>query len=440
LAKWTNRSVEKVAPTGDPTRVITAAARDLVAKAMDLGWSGPPFDPFALAEILGFSVVPAEDIPEAQISLHSQKARILFNPNKPKTRIWFSIAHEIAHTLFPDWAEEARARRTGRALGDAWQIETLCNLAASELLMPLTAFADVGAAADLHDLLTKQESLGVSVEALLLRFVRLSTTPRALVILSSRDGELLEVDYATYSPSWHRSKALDVPRNSVAYRCSAIGFTASELERWDTEGPMLAEAIGLKGYAGGRLPRVAVLLSEQGPGEVEDAKWRIVAGDVLSPRGGGNRVIGHVVALAPTHWGRGLGSQISKKWPAAQTNVLDRLRLGQAGLGDCVVTQVDKRTWICSMIAQKRLARGGRPGVLSYGSLDRCLRWLARFSEEHEASVHLPKIGAGDAGGQWPIIEEMIRNAFADSRTSVIIYDLLSGRQAKESQQAKLPI
>jgi hypothetical protein len=67
MPEWSNPSVAALATERDPRVEITRSARALVADAMDRGWSGPPYDPFALAEILGFPVSPAEDIPEAQI-------------------------------------------------------------------------------------------------------------------------------------------------------------------------------------------------------------------------------------------------------------------------------------------------------------------------------------------------------------------------------------
>src|SRR5207245_1567973 len=36
------------------------------------------------------------------------RIQIEFNPNKPKGRLRYSIAHELAHTLFPDRAEAVR--------------------------------------------------------------------------------------------------------------------------------------------------------------------------------------------------------------------------------------------------------------------------------------------------------------------------------------------
>lgn len=46
---WTNPSVRRLAGDDDPFAVITRQAQALAIRAMDEGWSGPPFDPIALA-------------------------------------------------------------------------------------------------------------------------------------------------------------------------------------------------------------------------------------------------------------------------------------------------------------------------------------------------------------------------------------------------------
>jgi hypothetical protein len=49
---WTNRSVKLFAGKKDPIEAITRRAREVVLAARDEGWSGPPFDPFALSDFL----------------------------------------------------------------------------------------------------------------------------------------------------------------------------------------------------------------------------------------------------------------------------------------------------------------------------------------------------------------------------------------------------
>ena len=58
---WTHPSVLAL-QEADPIAAITSRARRLVLQAMEAGWNGPPYDPFALAEYLGIRIVPTEDV------------------------------------------------------------------------------------------------------------------------------------------------------------------------------------------------------------------------------------------------------------------------------------------------------------------------------------------------------------------------------------------
>lgn len=53
---WTNPSVLDFAQGQDPVQMMERAARELALKAMDNGWSGPPFDPLSLAERQGITL------------------------------------------------------------------------------------------------------------------------------------------------------------------------------------------------------------------------------------------------------------------------------------------------------------------------------------------------------------------------------------------------
>ena len=87
----------------DPVETLVTKVRDLVFRAFELGWSGPPYDPFALAALLGIEVSPSKDVIDAQTLTGSgRKLRIEFNPDRPLARINYSVAHELGHSLFPD--------------------------------------------------------------------------------------------------------------------------------------------------------------------------------------------------------------------------------------------------------------------------------------------------------------------------------------------------
>src|SRR5207253_1920213 len=129
---------------GDPIQHICARASRIALEAMEHGWSGPPYDPAKLAEHLRIRMVPTEEVSDARtVPLPDEHLQIEFNPNKPKARVRFSIAHELAHSLFPDCHEAIRHRHPfAEQQGDDWQVEMLCNLGAAEFLMPVGSFPD----------------------------------------------------------------------------------------------------------------------------------------------------------------------------------------------------------------------------------------------------------------------------------------------------------
>jgi len=99
----TNPSVIALPGDGDPIAVLTEKARDFVFQTIEDRWQNPPFNPFRLAEFYYLSITPRDDILDARLMPESSTgARIELDPNQPKVRVSFSLAHEIDQTLFSD--------------------------------------------------------------------------------------------------------------------------------------------------------------------------------------------------------------------------------------------------------------------------------------------------------------------------------------------------
>jgi hypothetical protein len=99
----TNPPVYALPGEGDPIAVITEKARDFVFQTIEDRWQNPPFNPFWLAEYHYLSITPRDDSLDARLMPESSTgARIELDPNQPKVRVSFSLAHEIDQTLFSD--------------------------------------------------------------------------------------------------------------------------------------------------------------------------------------------------------------------------------------------------------------------------------------------------------------------------------------------------
>ena len=134
---WTNQSVRAFAGDRDPIQAIEEEAHRIALSALDNGWSGPPYDPLQLAQIMGIEIATSDEIRDAMATKEKDRPpKVMYNPLQPSTRINFSIAHEILHTRFPDFADAPRYRIGKKIGGDDWQLEMLCNIGAAELLMP----------------------------------------------------------------------------------------------------------------------------------------------------------------------------------------------------------------------------------------------------------------------------------------------------------------
>lgn len=419
-------------------------ARAALLKAQDEGWRGPPFDPIILAEKLGITVVPRDEIAEARtLPVGSGKLQIEYNPNKPKARIRFSVAHEIAHTFFDDCAERIRHRLQKHELHETeWQIEVLCNFGAAEILMPYGSFPELGEEANsIDDLMSLRVRYEVSAEAVMMRFVRLTTKP-CLMFVASRHEEApnkdrYQVDYAIPSRSWGTTVTTGslLPSNTVIRECTAIGFTAKGEESWTSGDVARVECVGIPPYPNHVFPRVVGLLFGR-RAETEPQGITYLKGDATEPRGSGPRLIAHVVNDRTPRWGAGFALGVRKKWPSVQNEFISWVEAAPARLklGNVFCDDIANDISICHMICQHGYGDSPTPRI-RYGALERCLHLLADKAIAARASVHMPKIGSGQAGGSWPLISEMVDDIVCRRGVPVTVYSLPVQPESFEAKQ-----
>jgi O-acetyl-ADP-ribose deacetylase (regulator of RNase III) len=90
--------------------------------------------------------------------------------------------------------------------------------------------------------------------------------------------------------------------------------------------------------------------------------------------------------------------------------------------------------WVINMIAQTGYGRSGtaqhRDGAdgeaprppIRYEALETCLQKVARSAKVLGASIHMPRIGCGLAGGRWEEVEPILTRTL--DPLSVTVYDL----------------
>jgi len=439
---WTNRSVVKLAGEEDPIDTIIRTARTVVLDAVEAGWSGPPFNPFELANHLGISVLPSDDVADARLVPSAPGGvSIEFNPNNPPARIRFSVAHELAHTLLPDHAQTVRLR--GRAQGDDWQLELLCNLAAAEFLMPIGTAGELeDEAIDIENLIRLRKRFEVSTEALLLRMVRLTKASCAVFAAArlSNEGEsaTFRIDYVVPSRLWRIKlpRGLKVKESTALLDCTAVGFTSKKVEKWSESLPEFhVECVGIPPYPGDLYPRVTGVLHDKRRIGREPGGLIEVRGDATEPRGSGLKIIAHVVNDKTPHWGAGFARTVKKKWPIAQEDFISWVdeKPSHLALGQVHVTHLGDDLRICHMVAQHGYGPSPRPRI-RYVALKECLDKLAQFVLGASATAHMPRIGTGQAGGQWTIVRELVDEALVRRGIQVTVYARPDSEPPKEVQ------
>ncbi|UQN10681.1 hypothetical protein [Deinococcus sp. QL22] len=88
---------------------------------------------------------------------------------------------------------------------------------------------------------------------------------------------------------------------------------------------------------------------------------------------------------------------------------------------------VEPTFWVANLIGQHdiaRQARATRVPPVRYDAIREGLGRVRAFTQEHQASVHMPRIGAGLAGGDWTVIEGIVQKELTGQGVSVTVYDL----------------
>lgn len=151
---------------------------------------------------------------------------------------------------------------------------------------------------------------------------------------------------------------------------------------------------------------------------------KIIKGDATSPQAKGNKIIAHVCNDLGG-WGKGFVMAISARWaePEEAYRQWHRERSkNDFGLGAVQFVQVEPYIWVANMVGQHGM-RGGNTPPIRYEAVETCLGKVAEKARELGASVHMPRIGCGLAGGKWELIEPIIVKTLCEHDVPVAVYD-----------------
>lgn len=124
-------------------------------------------------------------------------------------------------------------------------------------------------------------------------------------------------------------------------------------------------------------------------------------------------------------WGRGFVMALSKRWKSPEESYRRWHSIQEAGsflpLGAIQTVTVETNISVINMIAQHKWsydAEGNPP--IRYDALEAALKAVSQ--QVRGASIHMPRIGCGLAGGTWELIEPIIEATLADHE--VYVYDI----------------
>ncbi|MFD3410031.1 macro domain-containing protein [Streptomyces cyaneofuscatus] len=150
-----------------------------------------------------------------------------------------------------------------------------------------------------------------------------------------------------------------------------------------------------------------------------------VRGDATAPQGKGVKVIAHVCNDLGG-WGKGFVVALSRRWPEPEA-AYRRWHRERAGndfaLGAVQFVQVGPYLWVANMVGQRGMRTGSKGVPVRYEAIETALGAVAVRAGELRASVHMPRIGCGLAGGKWSRVEPIIEGCLTGEGVSVTVYD-----------------
>jgi O-acetyl-ADP-ribose deacetylase (regulator of RNase III) len=155
------------------------------------------------------------------------------------------------------------------------------------------------------------------------------------------------------------------------------------------------------------------------------ASIHYASGDATAPIGAGPRIIVHVCNDVGG-WGAGFVLAISRRWSLPESEYR-RWYSGREhngfGLGEVQLVQVEAELFVANLIGQRGLRKDSGLPPIRYDAVSAGLAKVRDHALALDASVHMPRIGCGLAGGRWEEIEPLIELQLIAHGVGVTVYD-----------------
>lgn len=150
----------------------------------------------------------------------------------------------------------------------------------------------------------------------------------------------------------------------------------------------------------------------------------VIKGDLLNAQQG---VIIHG-CNAQGVMGSGVAAGVKTRFPRAYQVYAEHYNTNGLYVGTCIPVAIKPDLWIINAITQNLYAKkGAAPGVfVDYDAIRLCFDWVDYFMTQLDDALdltpanglelHMPKIGAGRAGGDWNAIQSIIEATMTPTR------------------------
>ena len=159
---------------------------------------------------------------------------------------------------------------------------------------------------------------------------------------------------------------------------------------------------------------------------MQEPRVDYVAGDATAPIGAGPKIITHVCNDIGG-WGRGFVLALSARWSEPESSYrawFEGRHSNNFALGAIQLVPVEADLWVANLVGQRDVVDGPDGPPVRYDAIEEGLASLADEAYAMDASVHMPRIGCGLAGGEWDVVESIIERTLSRSGIPVTVYDL----------------
>jgi O-acetyl-ADP-ribose deacetylase (regulator of RNase III) len=151
-----------------------------------------------------------------------------------------------------------------------------------------------------------------------------------------------------------------------------------------------------------------------------------VKGDATCPIGEGQKIIAHICNDIGG-WGRGFVLSLSAKWPEPEAAYKEWFLTNKPvpfELGQVIFAPVEPEITVANMIGQRHIKPLNGLQPIRYDAVRSALEKVSDFAMTKNATVHMPRIGCGLAGGSWDQMRLIIMDVLVDEGIEVFVYDL----------------